>query len=98
MLVRSMQRRLAGKSLPEYVYRDYGSLVNLSRFDTVGTLMGNVMGRQAGSVLIEGWLARMAYLMLYKMHLQALHGLGWVVLSTVGNWLTHTGKPQLKLH
>jgi NADH:ubiquinone reductase (H+-translocating) len=98
MLVRSMQRRLAGKSLPEYVYRDYGSLVNLSRFDTVGTLMGNVMGRQAGGVLIEGWLARMAYLMLYKMHLQALHGLSWVVLSTVGNWLTRTGKPQLKLH
>jgi NADH dehydrogenase len=98
MLVKSMQRRLAGKPLPEYVYRDYGSLINLSRFDTVGTLMGKFWGRQAGNVMIEGWLARMAYLSLYKSHLRALHGLGWVVLSTIGNWLTRTGRPELKLH
>jgi NADH:ubiquinone reductase (H+-translocating) len=98
LLVKSMQRRLAGKPLPEYVYRDYGSLVNLSRFQTVGTLMGNLMGRQSGSVMIEGFLARLAYLMLYKMHLWALHGPGWVVLSTIGNWLTRAGRPQLKLH
>jgi NADH dehydrogenase len=98
MLVTSMRRRLAGQALPEYVYKDYGSLVNLSRFGTVGNLMGNLMGRQAGSITLEGWLARMAYLMLYKIHQQALHGFGWVVLSTVANWLTRTGKPQLKLH
>ncbi len=98
ILVTSMRRRLAGQPLPEYIYKDYGSLVNLSRFGTVGSLMGNLMGRQAGTIMIEGWLARMAYLMLYKMHLWALHGPGWVVLSTLGNWLTRSGKPQLKLH
>jgi len=98
LLVKSIERRLTGKPLLEYVYKDYGSLVNLSRFETVGTLMGNVMGKQAGSVMIEGWLARMAYLMLYRMHLWALHGPGWVVLSTIGHWLIRAGKPQLKLH
>jgi NADH dehydrogenase len=98
LLVTSMKRLLAGKPLPEYVYKDYGSLVNLSRFGTVGTLMGNLMGKQAGNIMIEGWLARMAYLSLYKMHLWALHGPGWVVLSTIGNWLTSAGRPQLKLH
>ncbi|MGH8501913.1 MAG: NAD(P)/FAD-dependent oxidoreductase [Gammaproteobacteria bacterium] len=98
LLVESIKRRLAGKPLPEYVYKDYGSLVTLSRFETVGTLMGNLMGKQAGNVMIEGWLARMAYLMLYKMHLWALHGPGWVVLSTIGHWLIRAGKPQLKLH
>jgi NADH dehydrogenase len=98
MLVNSMQRRLAGKPLPEYVYRDYGSLINLSRFETIGTLMGHLRGKQAGNVMIEGWLARVAYLSLYKTHLRALHGLGWVVLSTISNWLTRAGRPQLKLH
>jgi NADH dehydrogenase len=98
LLVKSMKRRLAGKPLPEYVYKDFGSLINLSRFGTVGTLMGNLMGRQAANITIEGWLARLAYLSLYKMHLWALHGPGWVVLSTVGNWLTRAGRPQMKLH
>jgi NADH dehydrogenase len=97
-LVTTMKRRLAGKPLPDYVYKDFGSLVNLSRFGTVGTLMGNLMGRQAANITIEGWLARLAYLSLYKMHLWALHGPGWVVLSTVGNWLTRAGRPQMKLH
>ncbi len=98
LLVKSIQHRLDGKPLAEYVYKDYGSLVNLSRFETVGTLMGNLRGKQAGNVMIEGWLARMAYLMLYKMHLWALHGTGWVVVSTIGHWLIRSGKPQLKLH
>lgn len=98
MLVRSVQRRLRDKPLPEYVYKDYGSLINLSRFGTVGNLMGNLMGRHAGSLMIEGWLARMAYLMLYKMHQKALHGSAWVMLSTLANLLTRAGKPQLKLH
>jgi NADH dehydrogenase len=98
MLVTSMRRRLKGQSLPEYVYKDYGSLVSLSRFDTVGNLMGNLMGRQAGAIMIQGWLARMAYLMLYKMHQQALHGPIWVMLSTLANWLTSPGKARVKLH
>jgi NADH dehydrogenase len=80
------------------VYKDYGSLVALSRFGTVGNLMGNLGGREAGSITLEGWLARMAYLMLYKMHQQAVHGFTWVVMSTLANWLIRAGKPQLKLH
>jgi NADH dehydrogenase len=80
------------------VYKDFGSLVNLSRFGTVGNLMGNLQGKQVGSITIEGWMARMAYLSLYKMHQQALHGLTWVALSTFAAWLTRSGQPRLKLH
>ncbi|MXC93713.1 NAD(P)/FAD-dependent oxidoreductase, partial [Escherichia coli] len=37
--------------LKEYIYKDYGSLVNLSKYSTVGNLMGNLMG---GSMFVEG--------------------------------------------
>ncbi len=98
MLVRSIQRRLREQPLPEYVYKDYGSLINLSRFETIGSLMGSLMRRRTGSVMIEGWLARMAYMSLYKMHQQALHGTPWVLLSTLASQLTRAGRPKLKLH
>ena len=42
-----------------------------ANISTVGNLMGGLIG---GSLLIEGWFARMMYLSLYKMHELALHG------------------------
>ena len=52
-------RELKGKELKEFKYTDYGSLVNLSRFSTVGSLMGNLT---KGSMFIEGRIARFMYL------------------------------------
>jgi len=98
LLVKSMKNRLAGKTLPEYKYVDYGSLVNLGRYSTVGSLMGN-MGHWSGSLKVEGFLARVVYKSLYRMHLIALHGYTREVLMTIANWITNRGiKPRLKLH
>ncbi|WP_448581580.1 NAD(P)/FAD-dependent oxidoreductase, partial [Thermaurantiacus sp.] len=60
-----------GRPLKPFVYRDRGSLVSLSRFSTVGSLMGNLVG---GRMAVEGRLARLMYLSLYRMHLLAIHG------------------------
>lgn len=98
LLTRSIRQRLRGGPLPEYVYKDYGSLVSLSHSGTVGSLMGNLMRRSTGSVMVEGWLARMTYLSLYKMHQRALHGTPWVLLSTLANLITRRSRPSLKLH
>jgi len=98
LLVKSMKNRLAGKALPEYKYVDYGSLVNLGKYSTVGSLMGN-MGHWSGSLSVEGFLARMVYKSLYRMHLIALHGYTREILMSIANWLTSRGiKPNLKLH
>ena len=70
LLAKGLKARLEGKPLPTYAYRDYGSLVSLSRFSAVGNLMGNL----TGSVMLEGWLARMFYVSLYRMHQMALYG------------------------
>lgn len=98
LLVKTMKNRLAGKALPEYNYVDYGSLVNLGKYSTVGSLMGN-MGHWSGSLSVEGFLARTVYKSLYRMHLIALHGYTREILMTIANWLTSRGiKPRLKLH
>lgn len=86
---------LSGKPKRNFVYKDHGSLISLSRFGTVGSLMGNLVG---GSMMIEGRLARLAYLSLYRMHQVALHG--WfkmMVISLVAR-INRVVRPRLKLH
>ncbi len=98
MLAKSMKQRLKNKSLPKYQYVDYGSLINLSNYSTVGNMMGNLMGKRAGSLMIEGLLARFVYLSLYKMHQLAVLGFVRVTLTTIANILTQKTKPRMKLH
>lgn len=64
--------KLNGRDLKDYVYKDKGSLVSLSRFSTVGSLMGNLT---KGSMMVEGRIARVVYISLYRMHQVALHGI-----------------------
>jgi NADH dehydrogenase len=86
---------VGGKSLKPFVYRDHGSLVSLSHFSTVGSLMGNLIG---GRMAIEGRLARFVYVSLYRMHLIAIHGwLKGLALILVGH-VNHIIRPRLKLH
>ncbi|MEQ8494674.1 MAG: NAD(P)/FAD-dependent oxidoreductase, partial [Gammaproteobacteria bacterium] len=96
-LVGTVARLREGKALEAYVYRDFGSLINLAKHSAVGNLMGNLLGREP-SFPIEGRLARWAYLSLYKMHQVAV--LGWVrtAADTVADILTRSSKPRLKLH
>ena len=93
LLARSLARRLEGKALLPFVYKDYGSLISLS-YSTIGNLMGNLFK----SITIEGFLARLAYLSLYKKHQVSLHGLREVTLMALANLLHRRTRPQLKLH
>ena len=91
----NLKALIAGKPLKPFVYRDHGSLVSLSHFSTVGSLMGNLIG---GRMAIEGRLARFVYVSLYRMHLIAIHGwLKGLALILVGH-VNHIIRPRLKLH
>ncbi len=94
MLAKSIALRLQGKELPSYRYRDYGSLISLSSFSAVGNLMGNL----TGNVMLEGWLARMFYISLYRMHQIALYGMARTALMMIGDKLSTSTVPRLKLH
>jgi len=95
LLFKNLQHRLAGTPLLEFQYRDFGSLVSLGKFSTVGSLMGGLIGR---SFWIEGYFARLMYLSLYKMHELALHGFFKVALETLARMLTRRTDPPVKLH
>lgn len=97
LLVKTMQARLRGGPLPEYRYSDRGSLVNLSFYDASGSLMGGLLGKN-NRLIVEGWLARIAYISLYKLHLLTLHGLRWVVRMSIVDMLLRRIRPKLKLH
>lgn len=94
-LFRQFGRMLAGKPLQDYHYRDFGSLVSLGEFSTVGNMMGGLIG---GNLMIEGLFARMMYLSLYKMHELALHGAAKSTLDTLARVITRRTEPHVKLH
>ena len=94
-IFKQITRRLAGDALQPFVYRDFGSLVSLGHYSTVGSLMGFVGG---GKMMIEGFFAKMMYRSLYKMHEVAVHGFWKVSLTTLSRLLTRRTEPQVKLH
>jgi NADH dehydrogenase len=94
-LVGQVKRVLAGQPLKPWRYRDFGSLVSLGEYSTVGNLMGGLVG---GNLWLEGMFARMMYLSLYKMHELALHGFWKVALDTLARLITRRTEPHVKLH
>jgi NADH dehydrogenase len=94
LVAKSILRRLKGKPLPSYRYTDYGSLVTLGKYSTVGSLMGGL----TGSLMVTGFIARVVYLSLYKMHQAALHGWVRTGLLTLAHFLRRAVNPQIKLH
>jgi NADH dehydrogenase len=94
-LARQLPRRIAGLPLKEWHYHDFGSLVSLGAYTTVGNLMGKLVG---GNLFIEGLIAGLMYKSLYKMHQLALHGPTKVALDTVARVITRRTEPVVKLH
>jgi NADH:ubiquinone reductase (H+-translocating) len=94
-LIKQIKRRLGGKPPQPWHYRDFGSLVSLGEYSTVGNLMGGLVGR---NLWIEGLFARLMYRSLYKMHEYALHGPTKVTLDTLARLITRRTEPHVKLH
>jgi len=92
-LARALPRHLRGEPLPEYTYRDRGSLVNVHD-SAFGTLMGALLG----NVTIEGWFARISYRWLYRSHQRALHGTIRALMMFLSDVVSRRTRPRLKLH
>jgi NADH dehydrogenase len=92
-MVKQLDRWLAGRPLENFEYHDFGSLVSLGKYSTIGNLMGSLIGRE---FLIEGYFARLMYRSLYKMHEAALHGRGRTLLGLFARGARPA--PVVKLH
>jgi NADH dehydrogenase len=93
-LYKTIVNRLNGRLPVKYVYRDYGSLVSLGKYTTVGNLMGNLMG----TVSVGGFIARVVYLSLYKMHQVAIHGSFRTAMLTLSNLFRRSAHAKIKMH
>ncbi|MCQ8105620.1 NAD(P)/FAD-dependent oxidoreductase [Methylomonas sp. SURF-2] len=93
-LAKTIANRLKGKPALPFVYRDYGSLVSLGKFSTVGSLMGSLMG----TVSVGGFIAYVVYLSLYKMHQVAIHGYFRTAMLTLSNLFRRSTHAKIKMH
>lgn len=87
--------KMTNREMKPYIYKDHGSLVSLSNFSTVGSLMGNLT---KGSMMVEGRIARVVYISLYRMHQIALHGVFKTTLIMLVGRINRVLRPNLKLH
>jgi len=94
-MVRQIHLLLRGAPLQPYTYRDFGSLVSLGKWSTVGNLMGFLSGR---GIFVEGLFARLMYRSLRLMHEQALGGTRRALLATIARAFAHRVDPPVKLH
>jgi len=94
-LARMLPRRLAGKPLRPWGYRDFGSLLSFGEYSTIGSLMGALFG---GTLFVEGLFARLVYVSLYRMHIYALHGFAKMLFDTLAKLITRRTEPRVKLH
>ena len=94
-LVDALARRLRGKPPGPYHYRDFGSLVSLGNYETVGQLMGFIGNEK---FRVEGWVAKFFYISLYRQHVWALHGFWRMALDTLARMIRRQVEPKVKLH
>ena len=94
-LAKALPRIAAGQAVSPFIYRDQGSLVSLSEYSSVGSLMGSLT---RGSLFIEGRIAQFMYWSLHKQHQLALGGWKKMILITLSEMLDRTYRPRIKLH
>jgi len=94
-LYSQIQQIIDGKQLKPYQYRDFGSLVSLGEYSSVGSMMGGLIG---GSLMVEGLFAKLMYISLYKLHQLALHGWVKVFLDTISRLIHRRTHSIVKLH
>ncbi|RYX97789.1 MAG: NAD(P)/FAD-dependent oxidoreductase [Comamonadaceae bacterium] len=94
-LVQAFPKLAEGKPVAPFVFRDRGSLVSLSEYSSIGSLMGSL---SKGSFFIEGQIAKLMYWALHKQHQLALGGVRKTALITLSELLDRTHRPRIKLH
>ncbi len=90
LLVKNVQRRLDGTALLDFRFADKGTLISIASRNTIGRLFGNRV--------IEGQIARLFYVSLYRQHQALLYGYWRTAGLMLGSFLSRGSRPRLKLH
>lgn len=94
LLANNIEQMIYKKALKPFVYTDRGSLVSLSKDDSVGTLMGSL----TGNVNVHGFLAKIIYASLYRSHQLSIHGFYKTTILILSDLLGRSTGQRTKLH
>ncbi|HES76214.1 MAG TPA: NAD(P)/FAD-dependent oxidoreductase [bacterium] len=95
LLIERARQPAKVQAIKPFAYHDHGSLVSLADYQTLGSVMDDVMH---GRFLIEGPMARAAYLSLYRQHQLALHGPWRTALMMLSSGMNQWIRPSIKLY
>ena len=98
VLAQGLTARMQGGELVPFRFVNRGGFVSLSEHTAVGSMMGNLLGKVSGTLMLEGALARLTYRSIYRKHQWALHGGLRTSLMMLTDLLTRRGRSRLKLH
>ncbi|WP_179405326.1 NAD(P)/FAD-dependent oxidoreductase [Burkholderia guangdongensis] len=88
-------RRLAGKPVPGFAFRDAGTVVSLG---PAGATFQTDLGARPRALIVNGFAASGLYRLLYRKHLFGVSGIKRAVLEALGQWLGRANRPSIKLH
>lgn len=94
-LIKYLDKITNNEKVPDFVYKDFGSLISLGSSETVGTLMGFLQGK---SLFVEGKVAKLMYLHLYQHHQIKINGFIPAFFLLIGKLIQKRFKPTVKLH
>jgi NADH dehydrogenase len=88
-------RRLAGKPVARFAFRDAGTVVSLGH---AGAVYQADFGARPRSLIVDGLAAIGLYKFLYRKHLFSVYGLKRALFQSLGHWLQRRNQPSIKLH
>lgn len=93
-LGRYLPRILTGTKVPDFKYRDFGSLVSLGGYDAYGSLGKFGIFKQR---FIRGKMAQLGHLLLYRRHQARIHGFWHGTLLWLSDIVAAKVRPRVRL-
>jgi NADH:ubiquinone reductase (H+-translocating) len=94
-LADALARRLDGRAVRDFSYRDQGTLISFGRAGAAGALMSELL---RGPLFIDGWVAASCYRHLYRRHIVGLTGIKRATMYAASQWLRERVRPTVKLN
>ena len=91
----ALVRRLAGKPVTGFTFRDAGTVVSLGQ---AGAVYQGDLGVRSRSLIVDGLAAIGLYKFLYRKHLFSVYGLKRALFQSLSHWLQSRNQPSIKLH
>ncbi|ONP48499.1 FAD-dependent oxidoreductase, partial [Burkholderia cenocepacia] len=94
-LVNAFARRVAGKPVAGFTFRDAGTVVSLGH---AGAVYQADIGVRSRSLIVDGLAAIGLYKFLYRKHLSSVVGVKRALFQSLSHWLQSRNQPSIKLH